>query len=46
MAATQELAGIGEKFFLQWYFKHKITYEVNLQLNRTNFEILSTLPLI
>ena len=45
MAVTQELAGVGEKNFLQWYFQHKNIHEVNLQLNRTNFKSLSTLPL-
>ena len=45
MAVTQELAGVGEKNFLQWYFQHKNIHGVNLQLNRTNFKSLSTLPL-
>ena len=45
MAVTQELAGVGEKKFLQWYFQHKNIHEVNLQPNRTNFKSLSTLPL-
>ena len=46
MAVTEELAGRGEKKFLQWFFQHKNIHEVNLQLNRTNFKSLSTLPLI
>ena len=46
MAVTQELAGVGEKMFLQWYFQHKNIHGVNLQLNRTNFKSLSTLSLI
>ena len=45
MAVTQELAGVGEKFFCKWYFQHKNIHEVNLQLNQTNFKSLSTLPL-
>ena len=45
MAVTQELAGVGEKFFCKWYFQHKNIHEVNLQLNQTNFKSLSILPL-